>query len=142
MADSTITGKAVISGITGTSAITISGFATFSLDTAKMNHKFDLEAIKENNFDAALIATNGHVEVDLNWRPSGASKAAARATAIIISPLATVTLANFDVTAYNGRYVYVGDESIELGQGAATMAMKIRRYDDSTQNTSLTTSVS
>jgi hypothetical protein len=43
-----------------------------------------------------------------------------------------VTLANFKIAVYNGDWVYVGDESIEVSNsGPAKMSLKIRKYDDS-----------
>jgi len=143
MASEVQNGKGILFGITNSgSAITMTGYATFILDTAKGNHKFKLTAIEdENEFDAALIATNSHLEIDITWTPSGATRAAAATTAVFLNPLAKVTLANFKVSAFNGDWVYVGDEAIDLSHGAAKMSLKIRKYDDSTQNTSLTTTV-
>lgn len=120
----------------------MTGYATFILETAKGNHKFDLEAIKdENNFDKSLIATNAHVEIDITWTPSGATRAAAAATAVFLEPLAKVTLANFAVTAFNADWVYIGDQSIDLSHKQAKMSLKIRKYEDEDQNASLTTTV-
>lgn len=136
-------GKAVVYGIqNGGSAIAITGFATFILDGVKGNHKFDLDAIKdESKFDASLIATNGCLEVEITFTPSGAKRSNATAVAAFIAPLAKTTLSNFSVTAFNGDWIYIGDESIDLSQGAAKMSLKLRKYDDATQNTSLTTTV-
>lgn len=143
MASEVQTGKGTLFGITSGTAITMTGYASFILDTAKAGHKFKLDAVEdEGGFDASLIATNAHVELDINWTPSGASKAAAAATAVFLTPLSKVTLANFTATAFNGDYVYVGDQSIDLSHGPAKMSLKIRKYDDATQNASLTTTVS
>src|SRR5438876_12214217 len=110
MSDQVQTGSAVVYGLANDgSAITIEGYATFILETAKAGHKFELDAVKdENNFDAALIATNGHRELDITWTPSGATKAAAAATAVFLNPLDKVTLANFKVGSFNGDYIYIG----------------------------------
>jgi hypothetical protein len=135
-------GTATIQGIqNGGSAISITGYATFLMDTIKGQHKFDLEGIKENGHDAALVAANAHIEADIAFRPSGATRAAASAVAVFLSPLATVTLANFKVTAFNGAWIYVGDESIDLNQNTGTMSLKVRKYDDTTQNASLQTTI-
>ncbi len=138
------TGTAVIAGITNDgTTIAMPGYATFILDTAKAGHKFDLDAVKdENKYDKALVATNGHIELDVNWTPSGATRAAAAATAVFLTPLASVAMAHFKVAAFNGTWIYVGDASIDLSQGPAKMTMKLRKYDDSTQNTSLAATVS
>ena len=137
------TGTGIVYGVTNSgSAITMTGFATFILETAKGGHKFDLADIKdENNADVTLIATNARIELDIAWTPSGATRAAAATTAAFITPLTKVTLANFKVTAFNGDYVYVGDESIDLSHGAAKMSMKLRRYTDTNQNASLVATV-
>jgi hypothetical protein len=139
----TQTGKGILWGITNNgAAISVTGFATFILDTAKAGHKFKLTAIEdEGEADAALVATNPHLEQDLTFTASGASRAAAAATATFLAPLAKVTLSNFKVAAFNGDWIYVGDESIDLSHGAAKIALKVRKYDDAAQNTSLTTTV-
>jgi hypothetical protein len=122
--------------------ISISGFASFILDTAKAGHKFKVDEIQdENGFDKALIATNAHVELDITWTPSGANRAAAVTTAVFLSPLSKVTLGQFKVNAFNGDWIYMGDESIDLSHAAAKMSFKIRRYDDSAQNASLVETV-
>lgn len=136
-------GTAVLYGITNDGTpISIEGYATFIIETTKGSHKFDLEAVKdENGFDKSLIATNGHVEIDITWTPSGATRAAAAATAIFLEPLAKVALDNFKLTQFNDDWVYVGDMSIDLSHKQAKMALKIRKYDDADQNSSLTTTV-
>jgi len=144
MGEAVQTGTAIVTGIDNNgTAITIEGYATFLLETAKANHKFELDAVKdENNFDASLIATNGHVEVDLTWTPSGASLAAAAATAVFLPPLSRVTLDNFKVDTFNADWIYIGDSSIDLSHKQGKMSLKIRKYDDDDQNTSLSTTVS
>lgn len=138
------TGTGILFGISNTgAAITMTGYASFILDSSKAGHKFKLDAVEDElGFDKSLIATNAHLEQDITWNPSGATRAAAAATAVILNPLAKVTLANFKVAAFNGDWVYVGDESIDLSHGNAKMSLKIRKYDDAAQNTSLTTTVS
>ena len=143
MSEATQTGTAVVYGLANDgTAISIEGYATFILETAKASHNFDLDAVKdENNFDASLIATNGHREIDITWTPSGASKSAANATAVFLEPLDKVTLANFAVDSFNGDYIYVGSGMVELSHKQGKMSMKLRKYDDDAQNTSLTTTV-
>ncbi len=137
------TGTGVLYGIQNDgSPISIEGYATFILETAKGNHKFEMDAVKdENNFDRALIATNPHIELDISWTPSGATRAAAAATAVFLEPLAKVTLDNFKIAAFNGDFVYVGDASIDLSHKQGKMMLKVRKYDDADQNASLTTTV-
>jgi hypothetical protein len=138
------TGKAVVFGVTnGSSAITLTGYATFIMDSVKGGHKFDIDEVKdETKYDVSLIAVNGRIEITVSFKPSGASRAAAAAIPVVVTPLAKVTLANFKVTMFNGDYVYIGDDEINLEQGPASISLKLRKYDDSTQNTSLTTTVS
>ena len=138
------TGKGVLWGISNSgAAITMLGFATFIADSVKGNHKFKLEAIEDElGAEVSLIATNPHVEIDITWTASGATRAAAAATAVFLTPLAKVTLANFKVTAFNGDWIYIGDESIDLSHAAGKISLKLRKYDDGTQNASLTTTVS
>lgn len=143
MANEVQTGTGILHGISNTgSAITMSGYASFILDTVKGAHKFKLDAVEDElGFDKSLIATNSHIELDIMWSPSGATRAAAVATAVILTPLAKVTLAQFAADAFNGDWVYIGDESLDLSHGSAKMSLKVRKYDDSTQNASLTTTV-
>lgn len=137
------TGRALLSGITDSGTpIAIGGFATFSLDTVKLEHKFDLAAIKaEDNCDVSLIATNGHVEINMTWTPSGATRAAAAAVAIFLLPLASVAITEFKVAACNGTWIYIGDGTIDLSSGPAKLNLKLRKYDNATQNASLATKI-
>ena len=138
------TGNGKLFGITnnGTPA-TISGFATFVPKSKKINHKFDLNADKDgNNADNTLIATNAMLEGTLEFEPSGATRAAAAAVSVFLTPLATVTLANFQLAALNGNWIYVGNQSIDLADGSsAKISLPVRKYTDATQNTLLTTTV-
>lgn len=137
------TGAAVVFGINNDgTAISISGYVTFLLETAKASHKFELDTVKdEANFDASLIASNGHRELDVTWTPSGATKQAAADTAVFVEPLSKVTLSHLKVGSFNGDYIYVGDAMIELNHKQGKMSLKLRKYDDAAQNTSLTTPV-
>jgi len=138
------TGTGILHGVANNgSAITMTGYATFILETSKAQHKFKIEAIEDElGFDRSLIATNANVEVDITWTPSGASRAAAAATAAFLTPLSLVTLANFSAATFNGDWVYIGDSSIDLSHKQAKMQLKLRKYDDTDQNSSLTTTVS
>jgi len=138
-------GKCVLYGISNSGTpITIEGYASFILESAKVGRKWDMEAIKdETNHDAALIWTNGHDEVDVPFQVSGATRDAAAATAVFLSPGAKVTMAGFKAAVCNGDWINLGDQSLDLTQkGPAKMTLKLRRYVDSDQNASLTTTVS
>ncbi len=140
------TGTAVIYGVSNTgSAITVTGYATFLWDTIRGTHQFKIEDLQDyQGADVTAIATNEHFEVDIDFKPSGATRAAAAAVAVFLTPLSKVTLANFKVSAFNGDHQYRGDTVIELSNvnPAKLSGMKLRRYADSTQNTALTTTVS
>jgi hypothetical protein len=136
-------GTAVLHGIRSSGGdISIEGYASFLLETAKLGHKFKLDSVEDElGFDASLIATNGHKEVDLVFVPAGANRGAAEGVAAILNPLAQVTLGNFAVSAFNGDWIYVGDASIDLSHSAGKLSLKVRKYDDTDQNTSLSTTV-
>ena len=138
-------GRAHVHGITNNgTTYTITGYATFTLEGLSLAHNFRLkEIIDENDADAALVATNPFIEMDINFKPSAETKAAAAGIAVFLTPLATVTLANFKVAAVNGAWIYVGSGKIDLTQNDnAKQTLRVRRYVDSTQNTLLTTAAS
>ncbi len=143
MPTETQNGTAVLFGIRNNgTAISIEGYATTLIDSAKIGHKFKLSEVQdENDFDASLQATNAHFEVDITFVPSGASRGDAEAVAAFVEPLAKVTLGNFAVEILNGDFLYVGDGSIDLSHGVGKMSLKLRKYADEDQNTSLTTTV-
>ena len=144
MASETQNGRAYIHGIRNDgSAITITGYASFTIESAKIAQKSDITTLKDElGFDNAHIATNTHYELDIQFMPSGASKSAANAVATFIDPLTAVTLAHFENDTFNGLYTFMGDSSIDLSEKQAKMSLKLRRYADATQNTALATTVS
>jgi hypothetical protein len=137
-------GSAILHGIRNDgTAISIEGYATTLIDSVKLGSKFKLEAVEDElGFDAALVATNAHKEIDITFVPKGADRAAAEAVATVLSPLTAVTLANFAVSVLNGDWINVGDTSIDLSHGPGKVSLKLRKYDDTAQNNSLTTTVS
>lgn len=150
MADTSIpeiqSGIAVIHGITNNGTdITISGYATFLFESAKAQHQFDIADIKDaGGNDASAVASNEFCEMDVAFTPSGATRAAAAGVVVFPTPLSCITLANFKLSSlFNGRWQYRGGTSIDLqntGQ-VKISGLKIRRYVNTTQNTSLTTTV-
>lgn len=142
--DEVQSGTAIVFGIANDgTAISMEGYATFILETAKANHKFKLDSVEdENGYDKSLIATNAHRELDITWTPSGATRAAAAGTAVFLEPISKVALANFKLDIFNGDYIYIGDAGLELSHKQGKMSMKLRKYDDADQNASLTTTVS
>lgn len=143
MATETQNGKAVIHGIRNNGdAITIEGYASFYLETMRATHKFNLDSIQDElGFDQALIATNGYLEEEVTFVPTGTTRTMAEQAAVILNPLAKVAIANMSVITLNGDWIYVGDASIELSQKVGKMTLRIRKYIDTDQNESLSTTV-
>ena len=139
------TGQATTYGITNDGTpITITGYVSFIYDSAKLAHMFDIDDVKnEIKFDAAAIACNEHFDLDTAFTPTGISRTGAAQQCVFPLPLAKVTFSHFKVALFNGDYQYRGGTAIDLtgGQPAKISGMKVRRYADSGQNASLTTTV-
>lgn len=153
MASEIQTGIATIWGITASgAAISMTGYASFLLDSVDAAHNGTIEDIKDAvGFDASTVFANGHTDLDITWTPTGATRAAiatsmasmvGSSNAVFVLPLSQVALANFKLTAFNGNYQYRGTATLKLMQGTGKMTMKIRSYDDATQNSSMVTTVS
>ncbi len=145
MAAEVQTGVATVWGVANDgTAISIGGYATFLLEGSELTHKFRLKTITDaNDFDANHIATNQHVEQVLTFKPSGSTRAAASAVAVFIAALASVVTSHFKIAAFNGTWTYMGDETISLkSNDSAGMKLPVWKYDDSAQNTSLSTTIS
>ena len=140
MATEVQNGLAFIHGIRGTPAIT--GYASVTMDSVKASHKVKVSEIEDSlGFTAAIVATDAHVELDITFLPSADTRANAEGKAIFPDPLSRVTLSGFSVDTINGVYLYIGDASIDLNKKEGKMTLKLRRYDDEDQNSSLTTTV-
>ena len=127
----------------GGGAITITGVASFTVDSVKIGAKWKVYELQdETGFDNAIIWTNGHYDADVQLMLSGASRAAAEATAVFLLPGAKITMAGFSVAVCNGDWINMGDQSIDLSQKVGKMSLKLRKYVDETQNALLTTTVS
>lgn len=142
MAQETQRGTAIIHGIDNSgSAITISGYATFLGPlSANVTQNFD-EKIHSNGIGAhsAWVTQNEHNIVRIRFKPSGATRAAASAVAVFVGPLATVTLANFKVSVFNGAYQNLSGATIDLkNEDAGELELNLRKYTDATQNTAAT----
>ena len=139
------TGSAKLFGITNNGTpIAISAFATFvaqSIDLADNTRV--KEEQDETDFDVTLIATNQNIEGRLTIEPSGATRAAAAAVAVFLTPLTAVTLSNFKLAALNSAYwIYMGKQRIMLNfQDAAKIELPIRLYANATQALALSTTV-
>lgn len=137
-------GEAKLWGITNDgTAFTISTLATFSIKTASLTHEFRLKDEQDaTDYDVAAIATNGMLKATVTVSLAGATRAAAAATGVFLAPLATVTLAHFKLSALNGTWQYAGNQKIDLSSGdVAKLTLELRKYDDSGQNTVMTTTV-
>jgi hypothetical protein len=118
-------GKAVLWGI-GDGSASITGIGGFILQDGKIDHKFKMAAVEDEvDSDAALIATNEHVEATMTWTPL---KGDGTAPTILPTPLQKITTSNFVAADLNGDWYYVGDASINLSHAAAKMSLKLRRY--------------
>ena len=137
-------GQAVLYGIANDgSKITISGYASFILQDGKLDHKFKLTAVEdENEADAALVATNENYETTITWIPSGLTRAAVVATVATPTPLQSIVMSHFAVSLLNGTWIYVGDASVNLTHSTGKMTLKVRKYVDLIQNASLAANVS
>ncbi len=138
-------GVAKLFGITNDgTAYTIDAFATFVMESAGLTHNFDLLDDKDaTNFDVTAIATNANVRAELTLQPSGATRAAAAAVAVFLTPLASVVTTHFKLAALNGTWQYIGGQQIQLNFNAsAKITLPVRKYSDTAQNTSMTTTVS
>jgi hypothetical protein len=138
-------GTAKLFGITNDgTAFTIDAFATFILTGARLTHEFRLKDEQDaTDYDVTAIATNGMVRCEFNITLSGATRAAAATTGAILTPLATIVTTHFKLAALNGTWQYTGNQTIDLAQNdSAKCTVPVRRYTDSSQNTSMTTTVS
>ncbi len=134
------TGLGIVYGIQGT--ITMTGVASFTLESAKATHNFEVDDMKDGtNFTFSTVAVDPSIELEVQWTPSGATRAAAHATTVFLDPLTKVTLAGFTATQFNGDYQYRSGGSIDLSKKEGKMSFKLKRWTDGTQNGLLTTTV-
>lgn len=154
MAAEIITGKAVLHGIQNNgTAITITGYATFILEKIDSQHQFDKYKVKDElGNDVSAVAFNERNEITIDFTPSGATRAAAAAIPVYPVPLAGITLSNCKTNGdfgssgaalFNGIYLYEGEARIMQSAGVVCKltGLKLTRYADATQNTSMTTTV-
>jgi len=134
-------GAAVVHGIDGSSAITISGYATFiGPQSGNVQQNFEETITKDGQgADANWIAKNEHYILRIKFTPSGANRAAAAAVAVFVAPHAAVTIANARIAALNGAWQNINGATIDLGsEKVCEVELQLRRYTDSTQNTGAT----
>ena len=139
------TGTAKLFGITNSgTAIAINLFDTFvaqSIDLADNTRV--KEEQDETDYDVTLIFTNQNIEGRLTIEPAGATRTAAAAVAVFLTPGAAVQLSNFKLAALNSNYwIYMGKERIMLNfQDAAKIELPVRLYANATQAQALSTTV-
>ena len=157
----TLVGDAIIHGIratgsqnTGYTNITISGYASFIIDTDEATHMFDKYKIKsEIGFDIAGAAFNERVELTIDFTPAASTRGAAVQIPSFPLAFSAITIANCAITGtvgassaqiFNGVYLYEGDTRIrqQNGQVVKMTGLKLTKYADDAQNTIMTTLVS
>lgn len=143
----TINGKATIFGADGP---TLTGYVAI-FEGQKFSQKSTIVETKdETGNDCQLAASNEHMEFDVEFKPSGASIAAAKASAVFVAPLAKVTISGITIgpqtvqggvdRGYNGDWINMAECSLSTkNNDNATMTMRLRKYVNVAQNTSLTT---
>lgn len=136
-------GRARVHGIRNDgAAITMTGYASFTLDTVKLTRQYDAEFLKDElGFDKTGIATNAHDEMDVSFEPDEATRVAAEAEVVFLAPLAKITFTHFAVPICNGDSLVLSGQSIDLSMKSAKMTLKTRRYADSDQNASMVETV-
>lgn len=140
-------GKATIYGL---DQATLTGYVAI-YESQSFNHKAEISTTKDGDGnDNSAKATNEYIEARFEFRPSGASIAAAKGTVFFIAPLATIAVAGIgsgpqaavgDVDrSFNGDWIYWGDATVTFKPGEdATMSLPVRKYVSVTQNTLMKT---
>lgn len=137
MATVTKRGEAQIQGIPGTIDLVVYPLK----QSAKMTANFDEESVRdEHGFEQAWNAKNLHYLNDFAFKLVGPTQAQAIAGGVFLAPLAVVTLSGFDLAAFNGAYQNMSGQEIDLGNTkVGDMSLKLRKYDDATQNSAANT---
>lgn len=151
-----MTGAAIIHGIPNNgSPISLSYIATFILERLEAEHMFEQYKVKDSiGNDASAVGFNERMELTIDLTPSAATQAAAALLVTVPAMLNTVTIANVKANGvfgvlqaqqiFNGTYLYDKGGSrilMQSGQAAKITGMKVVKYSDTTQNTSMTTQV-
>lgn len=136
----TKTGKASVSGIAGSFDVILYPVA----QSMKLSHKVDIKVTQDNQGDdAAWMAKNEMIDGDWTMKLLGDTDAHAKAGGAFLAPLAVITVTSGDLAIMNTTWVYMGDGTIDLkNDDVGDIGFKVRRYVDSTQNTSFKTTPS
>jgi hypothetical protein len=147
-------GKITLFGVVSNgSPLTITGIAGigFVLDSIPITHVFESDAVRqEQKFTVNLTATDEAIEIEIDMVLTQAGvtliKDAFNVVAggttrtniysVFPAPLARLTLSNWALTIYNGKWTYIGGAKLESSAGmpAKFTGMKLRKYADTTQN--------
>ncbi len=145
----TMKGQAVVI----TTAGALDAYANINIQNVKGSHDWSQEDIQDfEGFDSTWLARNEHIDITINVKLTGASKAAAITNGAFLVPLSAVTLSGFDlnwlnVTGVGGKYTgtwqFRSGSSLDLtNDKVGGMEIKLRKYADPTQNTASTTAAS
>lgn len=130
-------GLASVSGLAGTYDVILYPVA----QTMKATQNFELEIAKDvQGDDAAWKANNEMFDGDWAMKLLGDTAAHAKAGGAFLAPLAVVTISGCDLTFLNTTWIVVNGSDIDLGNTKmGDIVFKMRRYANTTQNTSFAT---
>lgn len=132
----TFRGYAAIAGVVGTiDLVTIP-----SAQTGKVDAEWEQDETKNNKgFSVGIRARNFKRNAEFSFKVVGTTFANAATGSVFLAPLAVVTLSGFDAPEFNGVYLNMSGQSIDLGQSKdADMTIKLTRWTDADQNALLT----
>lgn len=143
-------GQAVV--ITASGAMNV--YASINIQNIKGSHNFATEEIQDfEGFDATWLARNEYIEMDVQVKLTGASKALAAANGAFMVPLSAVAFTNADLNwinatglpngTYTGNWQYRSGGDIDVNNDKpGGMTIKLRKYANAAQNTQATSAAS
>lgn len=143
-------GKAAVTTTAGSMDL----YANVTIQGVKGSQTWATEEVQDfEGFDAAWLARNEHVEIKVNVKLTGTSKANAIAGATFLLPLSAVVLSGFDLPWLNAAGIsgprYTGNWQLREGTAidltndkTGGAEITLRKYADPTQNTAATTAAS
>lgn len=141
MADNSVfRGLAQLSGIPGSFDVIV--YKVQQRGTITQN--FELKVAQDQwGQDAAWRASNEYLDGDWEMKFIGDTLAHVKTGAAFLAPLAVITLSGFDLTWLNTTFCHMSGTTINLmNDDIGTTGIKMRRYVNSTQNTSFATTPS
>lgn len=125
-------GIAKIFAMDGATTVTLTGAATITHHSAGMTQNFDLREEKSQNGEVeTLVGSNEHFDVDVEFAPNGATRAAAITSAANMKAaiITKVVLSGFAVAAFNGNWNLIPGSTWRMERdGIVIMGMKLRAY--------------